>query len=397
MNHSSIGKESIHAFLFSLGLLFSFSPYFLWQMGSYEFLLVITFIVFSFSFFRNVNVKSICSFYLLFSLVFIFKVAQGASPAGALYFSTSIACLSLLNRSSLFEIFKIFKVLLSTLVIIGLLVWVIQFIMRDFSLFFMGYISPENIPNQLKAEAGTSYAIYPFSTRIVNFTIEGFYRFQSVFDEPGYLGTVCGLTFSASRGKLDSLSDKIIFIGGVFSFSLAFYLLTLAYVILCSVFELRKLLFFLCLISLSGILIILVDDLRLLFEHLILNRLSLNEDGKIFGYNRSTEVLNDNFNYYIYKSSLWQKIFGIQGYENSGSASIKKLPVQSGVLGILLYVTILGTAISVFKTYFNRYFFAFISVFILSIIQRPDVINLGYIFLLVVGVTHYKEYLESNK
>jgi predicted RNA-binding protein with RPS1 domain len=70
------------------------------------------------------------------------------------------------------------------------------------------------------------YKQYPFLVMPNEVINVEFPRFYGVFDEPGVIGTFAGIMLFAERYNLKKISNIILFVSGVFSFSLFFILLS---------------------------------------------------------------------------------------------------------------------------------------------------------------------------
>jgi hypothetical protein len=322
---------------------------------------------------------------LLFILLAGYKALEGASAAGMVFFAFTASVILLVDESALLKSFSYLKKILATFIIFGSGLWVIHTVLGDLSLFLIGYIPESYILNELKVQAGHQYAIYPFSTRIVYSSVAEFYRFQSVFDEPGYLGTMIGLILTADRCNMRSLTNKILFFGGIASLSLAFYVIIFIYYLALLVPNPLRLLktFF---PSLLVILTLYSTDIggeligRLLVERVLIN------NGEIVGDNRSGDKLDQQFNYFLNNASLTEKILGLENPQHDGSSSIKQIFVKTGYLGFFSISFIFCLLVLFYRSRIDYSALVYILVFLLSAYQRPSIDNPEYIYLFVIGL-----------
>lgn len=98
------------------------------------------------------------------------------------------------------------------------------------------------------------YTQYPFLVIPNDFKHpDGLFRFHSVFDEPGVVGTLAGLFLWIERYKIGKWYNLVVFISGVLSFSLFFIIISTFYFMVVFkdvVFRLKNL-FYLCVVVLS--------------------------------------------------------------------------------------------------------------------------------------------------
>ncbi len=215
------------------------------------------------------------------------------------------------------------------------------------------------------------------------------YRFSSIFDEAGVVGTLNGLILASIGISTRNFKSMIILLTGLISFSLAFYII-LIFILIFNL-EIKKLVIIviltIALISISGN----------LFNELIASRMTI-ENGRLAGDNRTHDEFNIYYDHFISKGG--KDLFFGKGVGTTGKAveatyvsSYKTAVVNYGIFGTGLII--IFYAISVYFTNNTKkgWFLGFI--FLVSAYQRPDLLNFYTIVLFLGGLSYLK--LNFNK
>lgn len=227
-----------------------------------------------------------------------------------------------------------------------------------------------------------------------------FTRLCAMYDEPGVPGTICGIILMIE--KLDikkNLTNKILLIGGLLSFSLAFYILLLINMLVNKKFKL----FVFIIISLTILNFSNFNKQYGLFDKMLFNRVMIS-DNKLSGDNRTSLTLDYAYEKFM-QGDLGTILVGKgQGYVQShvdggGSSSYKILIYERGLIFFILYLLLI--ALLYYKNTVNFKNYYILLAIYLSIYQRPDILILAYIVLIVGGtLDNSKEMLlmlEDNK
>lgn len=210
-------------------------------------------------------------------------------------------------------------------------------------------------------------------------------RICGMFNEPGVVGTLCALLLSADQFRLKHhWINQIVLLGGILSFSLAFFLLSAAYLILFYALKSIKKLF-----AVGVAMAILLASLHFLFPDndflnvYIFNRIKITSEG-LSGNNRTSSEFEQFY------SDFWEEdnvIFGEgKGYGTGfSSSSYKTVITSSGVwgLGVIFLFLISYTAVYSRR---EKLPWLFLAAYLLSFYQRPDIINCTYLLLFCGGV-----------
>lgn len=174
-----------------------------------------------------------------------------------------------------------------------------------------------------------------------------FFRFQSIYTEPGHLGMMCALLLYANEYKFKKFKNLVLLICLILSLSLAAYALLVCGILLYNFFSTRKKIFMiLVLIFLSAILIVsgmayYNSNPDSVFSQLILKRLTFDEDKGIAGNNRNTdsfkkiydEFKKDTFKHWFGSGTTVSTLF-----PKGGNSSYKNFILEHGIFGLLLLV-----------------------------------------------------------
>lgn len=208
-------------------------------------------------------------------------------------------------------------------------------------------------------------------------------RLCGICNEPGYFGTICALLLCASSLNLKKKSNIIILIAGFLTFSLAFIITLVIYLLLKYLKDVRTVILTILLTCFYLFLLPNIYTGNPTVDRLI-KRMTIT-DGGLAGDNRTTDELE-----YVFNDVVKNKPFF--GYGNNyiksnnlkGSLSYKTYIIQYGFVGcILFWGSLLLTALCKNKNYLS---IIYIIVFFVNIYQRPNIMTLQYQILLFGGL-----------
>lgn len=172
----------------------------------------------------------------------------------------------------------------------------------------------------------------------------GFYRFQSIFMEPGHVTMGIVPLIMLNRFNLKNPYVLILFITEVCTFSLAGIItMVVGYFLLNLNKKILKKLFYGLVVVMVIIWAISLTDYSDVLDMYVWRRLAIIGDGKIPGLNRTTDSLNFFFSQFVHSPEV---LFGIPGFDFSfdlsegGSAGYKVYMIQNGIIGLLLIIFI---------------------------------------------------------
>jgi hypothetical protein len=242
------------------------------------------------------------------------------------------------------------------------------------SLFLAGTFPP---PQTIKSDFGWHYNDYNIAYVLVDYgrssAESGFFRMSGLFDEPGVIGTITALILAGTRLKKD-WQNFIILIAGVLSFSLAFYVLTAVYFLASSKLSkiARSLLVVIPLLYLvSGISYV---------EDNVINRFEY-KDGQFVGDNRTTQDFDLAFAAFVFSPDVWIGRPPNKDDESVGTMSWKKMVWSFGLVGTAIMIVFFLAYIFIKGRNNLRVFWPFVFVFLLSMYQRPFVLNATFMLI----------------
>lgn len=235
------------------------------------------------------------------------------------------------------------------------------------------------------ANIGGNY--YSYGVGWIYFSGE-FARLCGYFNEPGFLGTVLGLLLCVENLNLKKAGNVCLLIAGCMTFSLAFYLIVAAYLVIkCIPVLIKKPVLWVGVAALALFYLFVFPHIRTGNETIdaLLQRFVLTKEG-LAGDNRSTYVLDTMLKDVLSsKDLLFGRGSGYVSANATGVLSYKTYLVEYGVIGFAaIFGSLLFGAVKLAGRNYNA--LAVTAVFALSIYQRPHVVLLLYFVILYGGI-----------
>lgn len=260
----------------------------------------------------------------------------------------------------------------------------------------------------IKVTRGWIYKGYPFAVQMRSKWADSQindYRLCGIFDEAGRVGTLAGLILTNEKYRLKgNWKNIIIFIGGVLSFSLAFYAFTIIYYVMsCS--EKGKyrnivIVFFIIVAYFVFMNIDFTNPNISFFQ----SRLAISSNG-IAGNNRTNsnfDALMDEF----YSSNVYDVLFGrgvgaighIQEANNIDGSSYKCMIYNFGFVGFGLSIAwIFMFAFCYMKKNSNKLqIISVLVMYLANMYQRPSIFYMGYMLIFFGGIITSVEKTEIH-
>ena len=324
---------------------------------------------------RNDNNVLILGF--AFCSIFLLTwISTGVLETFFIFAILHVAGLLLLRDDLKIRVFDLFVRILSVILFISLIEFLIFFITGKGLV--IGYV-----------ERPGDYGEQNFYQLLFNLIIDtplSFYRFQSLSEEPGVVGTICGLLIFLLKGKKEYKREYYIFIiAGVLSFSLAFYVMFIIHLITGKV-NTRMVI----IVALSGVLLyFLLNDF---FEHYILNRIigrSLEEID-----DRGTADFKYQFQTALENGKLWLGIYHGNGIDGAG---MKIFIWRYGLLSLFFlftsYTIVYFKEISKYRSHIG-WALMFFFVFWLSFYQKHNIASMEYLVCYFLAPLLYKKQVK---
>lgn len=248
-DRKSSSLERVLSFVFALLVFLTLRPYFVWHSKIiYGFVIVLSIICSLLWLYYNSNISKnylvILTIYLIMIILsqFTFDNLQPwmsvVVPLTLLVFTFDNHILRkiLNNFINIYVIFMILPIVFFFLFSLG---WKLEWV----------YLEPYS---KAKAAAGVYYREYfgmvVLNTQIFSFGMGELFRLSGVFPEPGVVGTLAALLLTIMNYNLRKMRVCIIFISGILSFSLTFYILSFIYLFVKKPLTLIKLMIVLLLL-----------------------------------------------------------------------------------------------------------------------------------------------------
>ncbi len=226
------------------------------------------------------------------------------------------------------------------------------------------------------------YLVYPF---FVQYVPSLFSRFSGPFDEPGALGTYCGILLCIQKLKLKDAKSIVLLVAGILSLSFFFYVLIGIYFVFYNIFERR---------SAFGSVAIIVAIIAA--GVIITNNAFLNdvlgerfvfdtEAGRFSGDNRLTAESQEYYLGSMVRSGqIWTGIENKAAFkeDTAGAYGFVTVLIQYGLIAMLWYMLFFLLYGYKFKSS-TWSFLLFVLVFFATIYQRPNIFHSVYVFLFV--------------
>lgn len=235
------------------------------------------------------------------------------------------------------------------------------------------------------------YSVYPFLVQDNEYTsILLLKRFHGYYDEPGVVGTISAVLLISSGYNLKRLINVPIFIAGVLSFSLAFLIASVVYIVVFCPLKYKIFIVIFIFVSLS------LSYNNDALDHHILKRVTF-EEGRMVGDNRTIP----GFDEWYEKFKESDKFYCGIGWQNAkdmnrGGSSYKELIVAYGIVAFIFYIGMI-VLFALYHLKLRKDLFIYFYLFFLVIYQRPGVLVYIYMFLTFAPILFLAESSQYAK
>ena len=363
---SNFRFKDAEVYLFTFCIFLLSSPYFVWNSFSPLILVAIC----SLLSIKNIRINNPVNniFFIVFVLIYFYIAFKDSQNLFGILLLLGICPIILTSEEFLKRVLTSYVFLFSITLIPSILVFLIVYL--------LGINLPHSYIEPLNAAKWYDYIHYPFLVQPNQTLGQILPRFCGYYDEPGVIGTLAGVILLSSGFNLKNKINIPIFIAGILSFSLAFYIMALVYgfIFLRSKYKI--------LIAISVIGIVLLFSKNELLDDYIFSRFQY-ENGQFAGDNREAD--QDFKGWYKEFSKTSDYYVGLGGNAsqiyNSGGASYKNMIVDYGLITVST-ICFVFIAFAFSKFHFKKEFFIYVFIIFSVLYQRPFITMYFYMFLI---------------
>ena len=282
-------------------------------------------------------------------------------PIKGISFATIFLCSSQFWRECVGHFVKMIAIILILAIVEHLLI----------NFFNIELVSPYNI--ECPTNKGREYTVFLFNCYL-DYSIVDFNRFYAFYDEPGVLGNIVMVLLYIQKFDLKKWYNIVIFVAGILSFSLTFYIAVAIYFLLYGNATGKAII---AIISIMGFYYFYNNEI---VYNLLFRRLEF-DNGQMVGYNRENLIFDSWFS-----TKHWTDYF-LWGYQPRYAvpyaASWKWAFALWGIVPSLIYLfTIVFPRAKKIRN--TKDFIICMVLVVIIWIQRPFVYQYLYVFLLVI-------------
>lgn len=368
-------RKDIGGFLLGLALFIVAQPFYFWHTSIpvlVYFILLLYFYIKSFN-----KTHSISTFIFAFCLYLFYTLNAGQNIYGSLLL-LSVSFLFLISESVLVNAYDKFIKVLAILLIPS----IIQYVLVK----FIGLNFPSTTIQPLLIAKDFTYNAYWFFTDDNMNPFAMLPRFFGYFDEPGLLGSFCGMILISREYKLKDTTNLILFASGLLTFSMYFYILSIMYFLFFTNYRYRWLSLLLLVLVVVSIYLSLKDTI---IGEFFFNRFII-EDGHLVGNTRTDNDFDYYFSQFLNTNDIWFGRGG--GYAlklTDNISSYKAVIIESGIIFFVLYM-LLFVILAHKNLKFSKCFWAWLLLFSTCIYQRPVLSKPEYVFIWISSIYYLK-------
>ena len=334
---------------------------------------------------RNISKKNLILlllplFYLLINIFYSYEGYTGNWLTAGIV----IGCFLLFTDEVKYKIFKLAYTLFLVECIIALILWVGYLFHVPLGFSEVAYYGSNLTARYIKWGI---FAIY---------SIRDSLRLCGIFNEPGGLGTLCALFFSATFTVSPKWQKLLLLATGFCTYSLAFYLLLFTFLALYMIRKNYKHIVWLLFVP---ILFMQIPNIDYGNEQMnrFAQRFAFSAETGVAGNNRSTDLYDYEFAQLMHSPRILigQGIgYRLATTDLGGNSSSKRYVVEMGLIGFGIFL-FLWFAIPLKYSRGNKDCLLFLLVFLLSAYQRPGALTAPYGYILIFGGFAYIQYYQT--
>ncbi len=379
MKKNKLTQQRVLDYLVAFGIMHS-SHLFLLRLPYFQFIKVLLLIVIVAFYIPKLS-KTWMSVFFVFAIVAVRAQSGFLSDSylTILHATVSVMLMSLIvliPTEKKINIYTAIKMLLVVIVSAGLFFHIIR---------SLGISLGRPLFTYIQKESGRQFLVFPTQVYSIYKGRVDYFRFQSVFNEPGTLGFVVLFVLAAEDFKLKRYSNMALFLSGILSLSMSFYMLSAIYISLkyVSISSFKDNTF-----RIAVVLFILIVAILLFppVQNFLNNRFVFVEDE---GFQDRRANLN-------YLAEYWNKLGELPPFKLLVGGAFEEAEYLGGDIGHVSWVQFvyrMGVLISLLWFIFcilfslrNKGNWAFVLVFFLLINHRPHAVEPFHFLLLSIAL-----------
>lgn len=382
--------------LIAFGAFLQLNPYIIWHSNIFfGYNLAVFNIALLLHFKKQVVVRK--NAFLLIAFILANLCLNLSSKGWTPYINSSIILVStylLMNDEYKIKVYEIFRTMFALSLIPGLCIIALNLLNFDLP---WEAINPDSVA---KTDGGKFYRKYfgsvVLSNQIISTKTGDLFRFSAMYEEPGVVGTISALLIIADDAKLRSYRAVILLLSGILSFSVAFYVLIIGYLLFTKP-KTSALAVILC----STLLTISYSQLQKnpFYSKFLLERMNFIIENPVKANNRIDGCFSEKYSKFIHSNEITLGL-GAGAHTKTGCnvSSYKVVIYNHGLLGGM---AILSMYIYLTSSLINRRrllkVIPFVLFFSLSMFQRPAFFSIWAIIIFCTPILKTKlEYSASN-
>lgn len=220
-NTNNKGEGTLAEWLTAFLLYLSLFPYFIWRIEplSLWFISIPLLSIFVY----HVEKYNRDDAYIPFMCICVLGAFCGGSNILGVIMMASSAIVFVVNKPFMIRVYKRYRFIFVSLISLSLIV----FLLVSFGVGLPYHYSPPPPRNTIDY----GYYIFPFYAcpSVDDWRYLGLNRFNGLFDEPGVVGTISFVLLFIDKFNLKRVGNLVLFVSGVLSFSLFFYIASFLY------------------------------------------------------------------------------------------------------------------------------------------------------------------------
>lgn len=378
----TLNRETMSVFALFLIVLSGSAPWFIWGYVAPIYVGIVSFAIFLLLNINglskqltkgiSVNVFVAVSLFTLYFVVFQFLM-WGEFYFSDVYLMIALFILNLISDNYKHKTFVLYSKMMGAMVLVSLIAWILHKYLVEIPTIGIFDISSFKGTGQGSVLMHNHFFFVTFFERVD--------RFYGVFDEPGVLGTIGAILLYVNKYDLKKWYNVALLLGGIFTFSLAFYILIIIGMVIYFSKDIKKTVIgiFVFLIAIVIVFVMLHDNPS--FQQHIVARLD--------GIGSVTELINDRDDAYVvnnFENLFKQPINLLFGYGNNPSmgagttTSYMRWILRYGFVGFSVMCIIFGLLIRPN----NKDKVGLCILLLLSFSQRPSVLHTAFVVFVVL-------------